>query len=809
MDVDIPQNEEAMETDSPINIEHQHPQLTRKDSIIDPDGDEVMQGDEDEEVYEEEDIVIGDGQEEGGEEIEAEEEYVEGEGDYDVDLEGGDDQGIGETQEESLDTEEGVVAVDTGATSTAEDLPSATQDDTSAPVQDAETTTSLDQQLSGETGVETAPVAADVTGKSQEETSQEVTETKVEDAAEVEHTENGPVKGEHENGHVVDDEEEDGEHGEEQDVDDEEEEGEERYDLLTPETLPPIILNLPNARIALFNAIPTEPELPLWFSDRIGELCEDTLDRVWCAIRFEVDCMGRPNEDDEMVVTEKLMDLKMGDSDVNLEDVTFLELVQMYHDCELPHPMELHLEFQPHRFITRFNAIQKELEAREVIYIEDDEEGEEEEGIQEGAHVHEDQHAQEGEVEGEHETGKTDTHQLAVPLPPLETGQSDTEKQAPAEEPAPDKVETEQVVDAEPAKTESEVRPAEALPPTADELALAKAGKPVDKSLHLDQAKLQEEPLIEAETPITASANVAQSAPEPPVEGNKVTVPNTDPIPQPAGVPEITENQEAPVTTAEEAEAATIPDEDRVGTDLDTTEGQAQAQPIAGEAAVYGPAGDEDDDLIEGGEEYEEGDYDDELDPDGEVQGETEGQDLLGEAGGLADAVGEEEAEGGGEAEVEGEDGDPYGVDGFVNGLDGDAADEGDVVEEEEYEEYEDEADPEEGAEGEVYETETEPAPEVEADATVNAEESNGGHVIDADEELGIQRDDDELIEDGEGEDGTAGVAAEAEVEEPEAVAEKAEGEISPSLIKRGRSADLEEGGEEVVGKKVKIDEVE
>jgi hypothetical protein len=75
----------------------------------------------------------------------------------------------------------------------------------------------------------------------------------------------------------------------------------------------------------------------------------------------------------------------------------------MYHDCELPHPMELHLEFQPHRFITRFNAIQKELEAREVIYIEDDED---EEGIVEeiqgGAHVHEDEHTQAGEGEGEH-----------------------------------------------------------------------------------------------------------------------------------------------------------------------------------------------------------------------------------------------------------------------------------------------------------------------------------------------------------------------------------------------------------------------
>ena len=233
-------------------------------------------------------------------------------------------------------------------------------------------------------------------------------------------------------------------------------------------------------------------------------------------------------------------------------------------------------------------------------------------------------------------------------------------------------------------------------------MALAKAGKPVDKSLHLDQAKIEEEPLIEAETPVTASANAAQSAP---IEGEKVTVPNTDPIPQPAGIPEITEKQEAPVTTAEEAEAATIPDEERVGTDLDTTEGQAQAQPIAGEAAVYEPAGDEDDDLIEGGEEYEEGDYDDELDPDGAVEAEGEGQvegeggDLLGEGQGV-DLTGEGDGEVG-EGEVEGEDGDPYGVDGFVNGLDGDAADEGGVIEEEEYEEYEDEADPEEGAEGE------------------------------------------------------------------------------------------------------------
>jgi hypothetical protein len=44
--------------------------------------------------------------------------------------------------------------------------------------------------------------------------------------------------------------------------------------------------------------------------------------------------------------------------------------------------MELHVEFQPHRFITRFNAIQRELDAREVVYIEDEDEEEEEEGAE-------------------------------------------------------------------------------------------------------------------------------------------------------------------------------------------------------------------------------------------------------------------------------------------------------------------------------------------------------------------------------------------------------------------------------------------
>jgi len=310
MDVDIPQNEEAMETDSPINNEHQHPQLTRKDSIIDPDGDEVMQGDE-EEVYEE-DIEIGEA--EGGEEIEAEEEYVEGEGDgdYDVDLEGG-DRGIGEAHDESLDTEDGDVGVETGATMTAEELPSALEDDTSAPIQNAETTTTLEEQSPEDTQVETAQGAADVTGQSHAETNEEVTETKLEKSAEQEHAEAEPVEGAHEEEHDIGDEEE-----------------EDEYDFLTPETLPPIILNLPNSRIALFNTIPTDPELPLWFSERIEKFCEGTLTQLWGAIRLQLDTTGEGNGEDEMVIIEKLMDLKMGDvslSSLFLHDGEMREIV--------------------------------------------------------------------------------------------------------------------------------------------------------------------------------------------------------------------------------------------------------------------------------------------------------------------------------------------------------------------------------------------------------------------------------------------------------------------------------------------------
>jgi len=264
----------------------------------------------------------------------------------------------------------------------------------------------------------------------------------------------------------------------------------------------------------------------------------------------------------------------------------------------------------------------------------------------------------------------------------------------------------------------TQVKEAAPLPPTDEEIKLAKAGEPVDESV-LDQAEQGNAETSHIATADLATAGqVSQSATSDGVKAD-ISSTDTDPVGQPAGVPEVMDQQDLtrnatttpPMSSEEQAASAEVPESDRVGTDLDTTEGQAQTQPIAGEAAVYEPAGDEDDDLIEGGEEYEEGDYDDEL-----FEGEAEGAD--GAAGAEAEAEAEglqAEVEGGDQAEaeadeeadeVEGEDGDPYGVDGFVNGLDTvggevEAGDTGGEVFEEEYEEYEDGYDPEAGAEGE------------------------------------------------------------------------------------------------------------
>lgn len=91
---------------------------------------------------------------------------------------------------------------------------------------------------------------------------------------------------------------------------------------------------------------------------------------------------------------------------MNLQSITLLELAQVHYGCGLPNPIQLYVSFEPHRFITRFNAIQQEVQAqlrRESEETEDipidDEEHEEE-------HVEEESKVEESKVEdgvaGEH-----------------------------------------------------------------------------------------------------------------------------------------------------------------------------------------------------------------------------------------------------------------------------------------------------------------------------------------------------------------------------------------------------------------------
>jgi hypothetical protein len=440
MDVDLPNpSEEAMETD-PAPIPTQ-PELTRQNSIVDPDGDEVMQEGEgegeEEEMYEQDieisdDVVEIDAVEEGGDitPIEAEEEE---EGDYaeaqalEVEVEGEVEAGkeIGEAAEsgEAVDAEaepevEGVTAKGDSIKSDAPIQPTEIVAPTPAIAAESELpTTEADETVEeAETSGQTAANQAGAKSAEQED----VVEHENKDDGEVHEEAEGDNEGE--------------EGGEEEIAEGDEEE----YDLITSSNLPPILLNVPNARRALFNPFSLEDGTapPVWFAERIEELCEGSLTDMWAAIRVQLDEEGMGNGEDEMVVVEKLMDLKMGDvspfypslrlaklpsaskvrgadnqSDVNLEDVTLLELVQMYHDCELPEPMELHVEFHPHRFITRFNAIQKELEAREVVYIEDEdieeEEGEDVEHVEgDEEHAEVDVKADEEETEEETEQGK-------------------------------------------------------------------------------------------------------------------------------------------------------------------------------------------------------------------------------------------------------------------------------------------------------------------------------------------------------------------------------------------------------------------
>jgi hypothetical protein len=326
MDVDIPPNEEAMETDPPLSTNNTNtdtdnmiPQLTRKDSVLDTDGDEVMQEGEGEEEGEEgmyEDIEIGDAAaEEGvGEGIEAENIEYDEEGEYDEDVPIEESENVDEdehiaegeigVQGEGVEGAEveGVEAVSTVPTDISKTHDTATADNEVVAAE--ESIAGLHEPTAPPSISSPSPQTPHGNGQITDipapvQSSKTIPTT-------VEPTEN--KTGQEESDHP--DRNEPEAEGEEE----EGEEGEEEYDLLTPSTLPPIILNLPNSRRALFNPFTTDEgtALPSWFAERMEELCEGTLAQMWAAIRSSLVEEGDENEE-EMVVIEKLMDLKMGD----------------------------------------------------------------------------------------------------------------------------------------------------------------------------------------------------------------------------------------------------------------------------------------------------------------------------------------------------------------------------------------------------------------------------------------------------------------------------------------------------------------
>ncbi|WVQ69963.1 uncharacterized protein L199_008187 [Kwoniella botswanensis] len=144
----------------------------------------------------------------------------------------------------------------------------------------------------------------------------------------------------------------------------EEEEVEEGEYEIDANSLPPIILHLPNDQARyLFETYENDPDtLPVWLEGRQAELAEASLSDVWNAIKVECTKEGLA-KNGALVICEKQMDLKMNEDDVNLQSITFLELILLHHGCGLPEPVQLYLSWEESRFITRFNAIQTELEA--------------------------------------------------------------------------------------------------------------------------------------------------------------------------------------------------------------------------------------------------------------------------------------------------------------------------------------------------------------------------------------------------------------------------------------------------------------
>lgn len=336
MDVDNPPaatEADAMETD-PIPLT-----TTADGGVPDLDGDEQMEAGDHEgeelELYEEGEGDVEFAEE--GEEVDAEgdieitpdvpgeEEFVVGEGDADVELaEPVGTEVTAETTVEGTDTEiTAPTALEPAGAETIEHEERQADQGNVAVEPDPQATEESDPTSGHE-----ALVAADVEGlveanENEPEAEVEATANFTEQNDEGEQSNAGVLEADanatQEDAHATagDDEVQVAD----ADGDEQEDEDDGVYDLLTYDTLPPVLLNLPNAQRALFNPIMAEDasgassssSAPVWFADKTQELVEGTLTQLWAAIRAQLEEEGSGNEVDEMVIIEKLTDLKMGD----------------------------------------------------------------------------------------------------------------------------------------------------------------------------------------------------------------------------------------------------------------------------------------------------------------------------------------------------------------------------------------------------------------------------------------------------------------------------------------------------------------
>lgn len=331
MDVDNPILEDAMETDpppTPAPVPH------RKSSSMDPDGDEQMGAGE--ELYDEEgDVEFAEGDEGNGEA----EKHVDADGDITpAETEGGDQGYFEEEQEESGDVE---VVEGKGFDEAGDGEPAVEEEKEglapSAQVTNTETDTALTTAPNAEGTVAEPPnntaAAIDelqesqgnvaVGSADQTDGGEALPAAPVEEDGDQAGQSLGAEQNEAEAGisgvAQLGADERQPEYTEQLHAQEEGEEEEEEvdgvYQLLTYETLPPIMLHLPNAQRALFNPIVSEDGTspPVWFGEKVQEFSEGTLTLLWSAIRGKLEGEGLGNEVDEMVIAEKLTDLKMGD----------------------------------------------------------------------------------------------------------------------------------------------------------------------------------------------------------------------------------------------------------------------------------------------------------------------------------------------------------------------------------------------------------------------------------------------------------------------------------------------------------------